>query len=246
MTLLSPGVEITVIDESVYTPAPKGTVPFIVVATAEDKLTPSGSSVAPGTTLANAEKLWLITSQRELVNAFGNPTFYSPSGIPVHGYELNEYGLFAAYSALGTGQAAYIMRANIDLAALASTSTRPKSDPTNGTNWLDTSETQWGIFEWDAAAAPNGSFVAQSPIVITDLIYVETPTTVPKAQIGVPGDYAVVATDVENPVYYKDATGTWTHVGSVAWQNSRPTVLGTVASPTVIASDTIVTALFFT
>ena len=37
MALTSPGVEVTVIDESFYTPAEPGTTPLIVVATAQDK-----------------------------------------------------------------------------------------------------------------------------------------------------------------------------------------------------------------
>jgi hypothetical protein len=36
-TLQSPGVQVTVIDESFYTPAAPGTVPIIFVATAQDK-----------------------------------------------------------------------------------------------------------------------------------------------------------------------------------------------------------------
>jgi len=238
MTLLSPGVEITVSDESVYTPAPKGTIPFVVIATAENKLTPSGLDIAPGTTAANAGALWLITSQRELVNAFGNPIFYAPNGVPVHGYELNEYGLFTAYSALGTGQQAYVMRADIDLAALASTSERPKSDPANGTNWLDTSLTQWGIFEWNSATS---QFASVTPLVITDEIYLDggVLTNPPAGEVGVPGDYAVNTLNTSNPVYYKNPVdGLWQIVGGLDWQISHPTVQS-AASPNSLNTDTL-------
>ena len=39
MALVSPGVEVNVIDESFYTPAAGGTVPMIFVATASNKIT---------------------------------------------------------------------------------------------------------------------------------------------------------------------------------------------------------------
>lgn len=238
MALISPGVEITVSDESVYTPAPKGTIPFIVIATAQDKLTPAGDEVAAGTTAANANKLWLITSQRELVTAFGNPVFYAPNGTPVHGYELNEFGLFTAYSALGTGQQAYVMRADVDLDSLTSTSDRPKNDPADGTNWLDTATTSWGIFEW---SAETEAFTSVTPLVITDST--QLTVGVPNVEVGTPGDYAVNALNVENPVFFKRYDGEWVLVGTAGedgWQTAHPTVLGSAASPTVSASDDFV------
>ena len=101
MALESPGVQVQVIDESLYTPAAPGTVPMIFVTSAQDKNNPSGST-AQGTTAANAGKVWLITSQRDLTDTFGTPVFYTDaSGNPQHGNELNEYGLQAAYSLLG-------------------------------------------------------------------------------------------------------------------------------------------------
>jgi len=64
-TLQSPGVSVTVVDESFYTPAAPGTVPLIFVASAQDKTNPSGT-VAVGTQAANAGTVYLITSQRDL------------------------------------------------------------------------------------------------------------------------------------------------------------------------------------
>ena len=75
MALLSPGTEIKVIDESVYVPGEPGTIPFILIATAANKTAASGSGIAQGTLSANAEKLYLIGSQRELTETFGVPTF---------------------------------------------------------------------------------------------------------------------------------------------------------------------------
>ena len=95
MALVSPGVEITVIDESQYLPAAISTIPFVVIATAENKTI--NGLIAPGTTKANAGKIYGITSQRELAATFGVPTFRrSVSDTPLHGDELNEYCLMAA------------------------------------------------------------------------------------------------------------------------------------------------------
>jgi len=74
-TLVSPGVSVTVVDESMYNSATKGTLPLIVVATAGSKSNGSGSSVAVGTLPENANNTYLISSQRELVETFGTPIF---------------------------------------------------------------------------------------------------------------------------------------------------------------------------
>jgi len=142
MALLSPGVEVTIIDESNYLPAPTNSVPFILIATAQNKISGSGVGVAAGTTEVNANRVYLISSQRDLVNTFGNPFFYkTTAGTPINGYELNEYGLLAAYSVLGISNRAYVQRANIDLSELTASLTRPTGAPNNGDYWLDTSAT---------------------------------------------------------------------------------------------------------
>src|SRR6056300_583245 len=139
MALVSPGVEVSVIDESFYTPAAGGTVPMIFVATASNKLSSSGTGTASGTTKANAGQPYLITSQRELGETFGDPLFYSDaSGNMIHGGELNEYGLQAAYSALGVSNRAYVVRADIDLGELEASATAPGGAPADGAWWLDT------------------------------------------------------------------------------------------------------------
>ena len=102
MALVSPGVEVTVIDESNYLPAATNSVPYFLIATAQNKISGAGVGVAAGTLEANAGKVYLITSQRDLAATFGVPFFYKTSaGTPINGYELNEYGLLAAYSATG-------------------------------------------------------------------------------------------------------------------------------------------------
>jgi len=236
MALVSPGVEVTVVDESNYTPAEAGTVAAIVIATAQDKTSGTGSGIAAGTTAANAEKTYLIGSQRELTATFGNPTFYNTAaGSPINGYELNEYGLMAAYSMLGVTNRAYIMRADIDLAELASSTSRPTGTPTNGTVWLDTSsDSRWGIFEWNQS---TGAFTNKTPTVITSTD--DLTGGVPKTSIGAIGDYALVATNTKNPVYYKNRSNAWVLVGSASWIISHPTISGTTASPTLTNGDQI-------
>ena len=134
MALVSPGVEVTVIDESQYIPAATNSVPYFLIATAQNKVSGSGVGVAAGTLEVNANRLYLITSQRDLSATFGNPFFYkTTAGTPINGYELNEYGLLAAYSALGITNRAYVQRVDIDLTELTATLVRPTGAPDNGT-----------------------------------------------------------------------------------------------------------------
>ena len=123
MALTSPGVQVTVIDESQYIPSAVNTVPYFLIATAQNKVSGDGVTVAAGTTAANANKTYLVTSQRDLVATFGVPFFYNTTtGTPINGYELNEYGLQAAYSFLGIANSAYVIRADIDLSQLVASS----------------------------------------------------------------------------------------------------------------------------
>lgn len=237
MALISPGVEVTVIDESNYTATESGTVAAIVIATAENKTSGTGTGTAAGTTSANAGNTYLIGSQRELTSTFGNPKFYNTaSGSPINGYELNEYGLMAAYSMLGVTNRVYVTRADIDTAQLVSNNNRPTGSPTNGTTWWDmSSDSRWGIFEWNQS---TGAFTNKIPTVITSTTDLDG--GVPKTSIGAIGDYALVATNTSNPVYYKNRSNAWVHVGTGAWQISHPTTSGTVASPGMVNGNSIV------
>lgn len=243
MALTSPGVEVTVTDESQYLPAPLNSIPFILLATAQNKANPAGTAVAPGTTAANAGKLFQISSQRDLVNLYGNPFFYSTSnGAPIQGYELNEYGLLAAYSALGSTNRVYCLRADIDLASLVGSTGRPTGGPAAGTYWLDTTQTTWGINEFNQV---TGQFNLKTPIVISDADLISG--GFPLQSIGIAGDYAVNAIpDYSVPssstsamFFYKNATNTWVQVGSSAWLASWPTVQGSNSVTTLTAGDTL-------
>lgn len=245
MALSSPGVEVTVIDQSFYTPAEPGTVPLIVVATAQDKQNASGTGIAQGTTKTNAGKAYRVTSQRELVDLFGVPSFKrTASGSPVHGGEQNEYGLQAAYSLLGVTGSAWIVRADVDLDKLSPLAAAPGSNPLDGQWWLDTRNSAYGIFEWNGAAATvtgGQTFTNKTPLVLTvdDSAKLETNGTYgrrPKASVGVIGDYAIVTETTMIRLFYNkriiDATtgavsNEWVTVGSNGWSSAWPTVQGT-------------------
>ena len=251
MALTSPGVEVTIIDESQYIPSATNSVPYILMATAQNKASAAGTGVAPGTLAANANKVYLITSQRDLAATYGNPFFYkTTAGTPINGYELNEYGLLAAYSALGASNRVYVQRVDIDLTELTATLTRPTGAPANNTYWLDTTNSQWGIFEWNQT---TGAFTVKAPIVITSTTQLEVSSTVPLQTVGSIGDYAVTATSTFNPGYYKrggptsaqtsstelgDLYNTWVLVGSDDWKTSWPTIAGTLAPTSLTGSDT--------
>ena len=144
-TLVSPGVSLSVSDESFYAPAGTGSVPLIVIATAQDKSSPDGSGTSSYTTSANAGKLYQISSQRELLQNYGNPVFKTSGGTALHGNEQNEYGLFAAYSFLGIANRAYVLRADIDLGELSGSVNAPTVAPSNGAIWLDTALSKFGL-----------------------------------------------------------------------------------------------------
>jgi len=236
MALNSPGVEISVINESTYAPTSVSTIPYILLATALNKTDGSGTTIAPGTLQANANKAYIITSQRELVSTFGEPFFYKTSiGTPIHGYELNEYGLLSAFSVLGVTNRAYVQRVDVDLAALTPSLTRPKGLPDNGTYWLDTTNTAWGIFEWNLNV---NSFVPVTPLVITSTL--DVLGGVPLPSIGTVGTYALVTTSTSNPLYYKNRANEWVLVGSEAWMTSWATIQTTIANPALTVSNTII------
>ena len=246
MALTSPGVQVSVIDESFYTPAEPGTTPMIFVASKQDKANAAGTGTAAGTTKANAGVPYLLTSQRDLADTFGDPIFQTDANNnPVHGGELNEYGLQAAYSYLGVSNRAYVVRADIDLGELEPSSTAPASAPANGTYWFDTANTKYGIFEWNGNAITvtgGQQFTNKVPLVITsktDLVGNQN-TGIPKGAVGKVGDYAIVATTTTNKVYYKNTDGTWVKVGSAAWVKSWPTIQATVSNPTLTDAQTII------
>jgi len=194
--LVSPGVSVTVTNESFYATAPVGTVPLIVIATAQDKIVTGTTNVAEGTTKANAGKLELMTSQRDLLQYYGSPSFVSVGGTPQYDSQLNEVGLFTAYEYLGIANRAYVLRADVDLNQLEPSSLEPTGTPTNNSYWMETGST-WGVFQSDGNTNPAFAWKAKTPLVINSATDVEK---------IVQGSAATPITQADTPIFASNAT----------------------------------------
>lgn len=114
-TLVSPGVSVTIVDDSFYIPASAPTVPLIFLATRADKKKVDGTTDAPGAKEHGIVRT--VTSLNSSVDLYGVPFFRKDnSNLPLHGDCRNEYGLFAMNQALTILNRVYAVRANIDLA----------------------------------------------------------------------------------------------------------------------------------
>lgn len=113
-TLVSPGVSVTIIDDSFYIPASATTVPLFFIATRADKKKPDGVTAAPGALEHSVVRT--ITSLNQSADTYGVPHFRRTSGgAEQHGDARNEYGLFALNQVLTIVSRAYVVRANVDL-----------------------------------------------------------------------------------------------------------------------------------
>lgn len=169
-TLTSPGVSVSIVDESAYAAPGAGTVPLILVATGQDKTDPTGSysdNIARQTKSANANKPLLVTSQRELTQNFGDIFFRKVGATVQTGDETSEYGLLAAYSYLGQGGSAYISRANVNTTQLVPTTTQPTASySTANSIWLDTNASSYGINQYNSTTS---AWEAKTPTIETNL-----------------------------------------------------------------------------
>lgn len=223
--LVSPGVSVSVIDQSINVGAGPGTVPLIFIATQENKLIPDGSAIAVGTTKANAGVVWSITSQRDLVQTFGDPIFYSVSGTSLNGYPLNEYGLLAAYSYLGISNLCRVVRADVNTTQLEPTPIEPTSPAATGTYWLDESSSgsSYGLFV-RSGPFPNEIWTTVTPNLVL--------SSAPTAGDGVVGDYAVVFLTASGALSY------WIKVTSTVWEQigntSYTSTAGAISSGTTV------------
>lgn len=191
-SLVSPGVNVYVNDLSIYSEPNPTTIPLFIISTRYSKTTPDGATTAPGTLEAN--KLRVVTSQRELLQNYGNPVFVTSSGEPVHGEETNEYGLMAAHSFLGRGSRAYILRADVDLGGLVPTTQEPVLPPPDNTYWIKKDSVIGGVFKYDGAAWNAVPFS----------VY----TTSPTGANGNDGDWAFDYSNLDGTLKYRIG-GTW-------------------------------------
>ena len=213
-TLVSPGVSVTVSDESQYAAATQGTLPLLVVATATNKTDASGSAIASGTLEQNAGVAYLVSSQRELVETFGEPKFYEVGGSVVQGAETSEYGLLAAYQYLGVSNNAYVVRANVDMSQLEASTNEPAGAIANGTYWHDVSKSAFGIFKYDGT-----NWNAVTPKVLTDAPDSGNVEPInadgfaaPVNTYGSSGDIAIVASTTK-VTYYEKVGVNWIVLG---------------------------------
>lgn len=230
MALISPGIQISIVDQSTSGQAGPGTVPLLFVASQQDKTTPDGLSIAEGTTKANAGKVWSITSQRDLVQTFGDPIFYSVSGSSLNGYPLNEYGLLAAYSYLGSSNLVRVVRADVNTAQLEPTPIAPTSPAAVGTYWLDESSagSAYGLFV-RSGIFPNEVWTAITPQFVYN--FSTGTTNTPVSGDGVNGNYAVVfQTASGNISYWVKTNSTWKQIGATAYTSAA----GATSSSTTI------------
>jgi len=209
--LVSPGVQVSVTDESVYGPAGAGTVPMLFIATGENKTDPTGTEtdgIAKYTKSANSGQPVLVTSQRELTQYFGNVDFRQVSGTVQQGDETNEYGLLAAYSFLGQAAAAYIVRADINLTGLRPATAEPTGPASNNTYWLNPTGSTFGIHEYTA----SGAWELQTPTV--EVVSTAGSAT---ASASNAGDYLVEIISDANATqikYYQASGGNWVALDS--------------------------------
>ena len=224
-TLQSPGVQVTVVDQSFYATTALGTVPMIFVASSANKQAADGSGIAQGTLAEKAGNVYAITSQRDLSATFGTPYFQKDSsGNAVNGGEINEYGLQAAYSALGITSLAYIVRANVDLSQLSGQSGAPTGSPIAGTYWLDPAISSFGIQEWNSTTL---AFTAKTPLIIdNDNMDMDSTAMTPNANFGIVGSYAMYVTS-ENQIqlWYKNNSNLWVQVNDT-FDSGKNVVVG--------------------
>ena len=188
----SASVNVSVQNQSIYNEPNPQTIPLFVITTRGNKLASDGSGTAQGTTESN--KLRVVTSQRELTLNYGNPVFVTSQGDPIAGDETNEYGLLAAWSFLGQGSQAYMLRADVDLGQLVPTDVEPTFPPPDGTYWIDQDAVVGGIFQRSAGIWTAVPFsVYTTPLTTAD---------------GSDGDWAFDYSTSDGTIRYKNS-GVW-------------------------------------
>ena len=219
-TLVSPGVSVSVVDESQYASPGTGTIPLIVFATRENKVDPTATftdGIALYTKKQFANQIISVTSQRELTQYFGNASFRISGGGVVNGDETNEYGLLSAYSYLGQGSRVFALRADIDLSQLEPRAVAPTGPITPFTYWIDVDAAKWGIHEY-SSATERWNYKVPSVVEFTESALVTAPTATP-----VEDEYAVlIRKNTNGSVTFDYYIGT--NGGSLAWTKLTTTL----------------------
>lgn len=167
-TLVSPGVSVSVTNESFFFPTTAPTLPVFFIATRSGKLQPNGVTPAAGTLEAGVVRT--VTSIKQSLELYGTPYFRNDlSGNEFHGDARNEYGLLALNQFLGTGSRAYVVRANIDL------TDDPETFVSLGTPELVAGSTQFNGIGNGTISSITATDAAVKPQVVTVLF--TTPTS---------------------------------------------------------------------
>lgn len=131
-TLISPGVSVTITNDSYYIPVAAATVPLIFLATRADKKQADG--ITPATLVSEHSIVRTMTSLNQAISSYGVPYFWTDNtGAPQHGDCRNEYGLMALNQALTQLSFVYVVRSNIDLADATKNALQPSSPVFVGT-----------------------------------------------------------------------------------------------------------------
>lgn len=216
-TLQSPGVSVTLEDDSAYTSSVVGglqTVPLIIAAVQRNKQLSNGS-IASATTTNGANKLQLVTSKEDFRQKFGLPYFRNVNGVPVHGNETNEYGLHAVWNMLDTLDRAYVLPVDIDLKQLEGSATPPVREPEDGIHWFDTSRSRVSLFMWNSTTLAwerQDIYVLNDAPGTGDVMPQENGAADPRNTFGLNGDYAIV-TSATPMVVWQKIGGAWLMLG---------------------------------
>lgn len=231
-TLVSPGVSVTLIDESFFIPASAPTVPLIFIATRGDKTQTDGVTAAMGAQESSVVRT--ITSLNQSVSFYGVPYFRTDnSNNQLHGDSRNEYGLFALNQFLAVGNVAYVVRADVDLADSAVTTLTPGSPAFTGTGdgtctSISINQATGSAELWTLTAVSSSTFNVTGAVSGTQNV----------ATVGVPYNNGIIA-------FTLTAGGTPFSAGDIFTVN----VTSVVTNPSSLGSGdaakrvTIVTAL---
>lgn len=177
-TLVSPGVSVTVQNDSFYIPASAPTVPLFFIATRANKLQPDATTPAVGT--QEHDVVRTVTSIGQSAQLYGVPYFWKDSSDnEFHGDARNEYGLIALNQFLGVGNRAFVVRANLD------TSDTPTAFMGIGTP-IATTPTLVGVGNGTVGTI-TASSVQVRPQTITVIMNTSTTFTVVSSILGIIG-----------------------------------------------------------
>lgn len=195
-------------DESAYGAGVNTIIPLYIIATESNKILDSETGeVASGTTFAN--ELLVMTSQRDVINTFGVPSFTENNGTIIQGDELNEVGLLGLYDAMGSSSLSYAIRGDIDLNQLKGTDVEPTQAVNNGSRWLDLNSSTFGVYRC------NGS---ESVIAINQWDYVKTEAVDKIEDADRKENSIIFVKDDNGGKFYECLEDEWYLIGSSQWK----------------------------